>query len=55
MMWRKKKYDAGVGSNLEVVTAQSALLESQTNYFVALYDAMVARIDYQKATGTLIK
>ena len=51
----QKKYEAGVGSNLEVVTAETALVEAQTNYFNALYDMIVAKTDYQKATGTLIK
>jgi outer membrane protein len=51
----QKKYLAGVGSNLEVVTAETSLTEAQTNYYNAIYDMFVARIDYQKATGTLIK
>ena len=51
----KLKYDQGVGSNLEVMTAETALKESQTNYYNALYEALIAKIDYDKATGTLIK
>ncbi len=51
----QKKYTEGVGSNLEVVTAQTSLREAQTNYINAIYDLIVAKIDYQKATGTLVK
>jgi outer membrane protein TolC len=51
----QKKYEGGVGSNIEIVTAETSLKEAQTNYFNALYDMIVARIDFQKATGTLIK
>ncbi|MEW6469196.1 MAG: TolC family protein [Bacteroidota bacterium] len=51
----KLKYDQGVGSNLEVMTAETALKEAQTNYYNALYEALVAKIDYNKANGTLIK
>ena len=51
----KLKYDQGVGSNLEVLNAETALKEAQTNYFGALYDAMIAKIDYDKANGILIK
>jgi outer membrane protein len=51
----QKKYAAGVGNNLEVVSAEAAMKEAQTNYLNTLYDMIVARIDYQKATGTLIK
>lgn len=51
----KIKYDQGVGSNLEVVTAETSLKEAEINYYSALFDALVAKIDYQKATGTLIK
>lgn len=47
------KYQQGVGSNLEVVTAVSDYREAETNYYTALYDAIIARVDYQKATGTL--
>jgi outer membrane protein TolC len=47
------KYTAGVGSNLEVVEAESSLRESQVNYFNALYDAVVSRTDLIKALGKL--
>jgi outer membrane protein TolC len=47
------KYQQGVGSNLEVVTAVSEYRVAETNYYTALYDALIARVDYQKATGTL--
>jgi len=49
----KIKYQAGVGSNIEVVNAEASQKEAQTNYFSALYDAIVAKIDLQKASGTL--
>jgi outer membrane protein TolC len=49
----KKKYEAGVGSNLELVTAETALKESETNYLNAIYDLMMAKTDLDKATGTL--
>jgi outer membrane protein TolC len=49
----KIKYEEGVGSNLEVVEAETAYKEAQTNYFSALYDAMIAKIDLEKAQGTL--
>lgn len=51
----QKKFSAGVGSNLEITTAESTLKESQTNYYNSIYDMLVAEIDYKKATGTLIK
>lgn len=51
----KLKYEQGVGSNLEVLTAETALKEAQTNYFSSLYDALIAKVDYQKSIGTLIK
>jgi outer membrane protein TolC len=49
----KIKFEQGVGSNLEVVEAESALREAQVNYFNALYDAIVAKIDLDKAYGKL--
>lgn len=49
----KIKYEEGVGSNLEVVEADSALKEAETNYFSALYDALIAKVDLEKALGLL--
>ena len=49
----KKKYDAGVGSQTEITTAQTDLKLAQTNYINALYDAIVAKVDFMKATGKL--
>jgi outer membrane protein len=49
----KKKYEAGLGSNTEITAAQTDLKSAQTNYITALYDAIVARIDYLKAIGKL--
>ncbi len=51
----KIKYDQGVGSNLEMLTAETTLKEAQTNYYTALFDALVSKIDFDKASGTLIK
>lgn len=50
----KIKYEQGVGSNLEVVDAESSLKESQINYYNALYDAVVAKTDLDKAFGKLV-
>src|SRR5262249_15065705 len=49
----KKKFDAGVGSNLEINAAQTDLKGAQTNYINALYDAIIAKTDYLKAIGKL--
>lgn len=49
----KIKYEQGVGSNLEVVDAEDSLRQAQTNYYNALYDVMVAKIDLDKAYGKL--
>jgi outer membrane protein TolC len=47
------KYREGVGSSLEMSTAENDLLTAQNNYFSALYNAVVAKIDYLKAYGKL--
>ncbi|MGN6604405.1 MAG: TolC family protein [Ginsengibacter sp.] len=49
----KLKYDQGVGSNQEISTAQADLVTAQNNYYSSLYDAIIAKIDYLKATGKL--
>jgi len=49
----KKKYEAGLGSNTELNAVQTDLKAAQTNYVNALYDAIIAKTDYLKATGKL--
>lgn len=50
----KIKYEQGVGSNIEVVDAESTLREAQINYYNALFDALVAKTDLDKAFGKLL-
>lgn len=45
------KYEEGVGSNLEVVEADSDLKDAQTNYYNALFEAIVSKIDLNRALG----
>jgi len=49
----KKKYEVGTGSNTEINAAQADLVMAQTNYINAMYSAIIAKIDYLKATGKL--
>jgi len=49
----KLKYEQGLGSNLEITNSQAELTAAQNNYYAALYDAIVARIDFLRATGKL--
>ncbi|HKO80551.1 MAG TPA: TolC family protein, partial [Chitinophagaceae bacterium] len=49
----KKKYEAGTGSQTEITNAQTDLKAAQTNYINALYDAIIAKTDFLKATGKL--
>lgn len=49
----KKKYEIGTGSATEINTAQLDLKAAQTNYLNALSEAIIAKIDFLKATGKL--
>ena len=49
----KIKYEQGLGNNQEIYNAQTELKVAQNNYYGALYDAIIAKIDYQKAIGKL--
>lgn len=49
----KIKFQEGVGSNLEVITAETDLRQAQTNYYAAIYDALIAKVNLEKANGTL--
>ncbi|NQZ77112.1 MAG: TolC family protein [Ekhidna sp.] len=45
------KYKEGVGSSLEIVNADNELKQAQTNFFNALFDAVIAKIDLTRAIG----
>jgi outer membrane protein len=47
------KYEQGVGSNLEVVQAEGDLKQAQIQYYDALFQAIVAKVDLDKAYGKL--
>jgi outer membrane protein TolC len=49
----KTKFQQGVGSSFEVLQADSDLQASQSNYFNALYNAIVAKIGYLYSLGKL--
>lgn len=49
----QKKYKAGVGSNQDVVLAQTDFLQAQNNYFSALQSVVNAQADLEKALGLL--
>jgi outer membrane protein TolC len=49
----KRKYEQGLGSSFEVIQTEASYQESQSNYFQALYDAVIAKIAYFRALGRL--
>lgn len=49
----KKKFEQGLGSSFDIIQAENDLQTSQSNYSQALYDAIIARINYLSATGKL--
>lgn len=49
----KKKFEAGTGSDTEINQAQTEMKIAQTNYITSLYNAVIARVDFLKATGKL--
>lgn len=50
----RKKYAAGVGSNLELINAESEYRQAQANYYTAVYNLLIAKVDLQKAKGQLL-
>ncbi len=50
----KEKYQEGIGSNLEVINADADYKEAQTNFFVALYNALISKVEYKKSIGKLL-
>ncbi|MFT3826707.1 MAG: TolC family protein [Chitinophagaceae bacterium] len=49
----KKKYESGLASNTDLTNTQTELRNAETSYISAMYDAIVAKIDYLKAIGKL--
>ena len=49
----KLKFQEGLGSSFEVLTADTEMQRAQSNYFNALYNALVARVSYQNSLGKL--
>jgi outer membrane protein TolC len=49
----KKKYEQGLGSSFEVLQTEQSYEDAQSNYFQSLYDAVIAKISYQRAIGKL--
>jgi outer membrane protein TolC len=49
----KIKFKQGVGSNLELTSAETALREAEINYYASVYDIIISKIDLEKATGKL--
>ncbi len=47
----KIKYTEGVGTNSEVLAADTAHKETETNYFSALYEVLMAKIEVDKSLG----
>ncbi len=45
------KYKNGVGSSLELTTAQTDLENSRTNYLATIYEFFIAELDLKKAVG----
>lgn len=45
------KFTEGVGSSLEIVQSETELKNAQVNYLNALYDLVIAKIEYQKSLG----
>lgn len=49
----KSKFEQGLGSSFEVLQADNDFQMSQSNYFNALYNAVVTKISYQYSLGKL--
>ncbi len=49
----KTKYEEGVGSNLELIDAESSLRQAESNLLATLYDYVLASIELKKAKGEI--
>ncbi len=49
----KKKYEQGLGSSFDVLQTDQSFEDAQSNYFQAMYDAVIAKIAYYRSLGRL--
>ena len=49
----EQSYRGGVNTQVEVIDAQAALTTARVNYYQAIYSHIIAKLDLQKAMGTL--
>ena len=49
----KTKYEKGLGSSFEVLQSETSLQDALSNYYQAIYNAIVAKIGYRRALGKL--
>jgi outer membrane protein TolC len=49
----KIKYQQGVGSSIEVTQAQTAVESADNDYIQALYNALISKVDMDKAYGRI--
>jgi len=49
----KKKYEQGLGTTFEVLQSDTEWQRAQGSYFDALYNAVIAKINFLKAIGKL--
>lgn len=49
----KIKYEQGVGSSIEVTQAETAVQQADNAYIQGLYDALVSKVDLDKAYGRI--
>jgi outer membrane protein TolC len=45
------RFKNGIGTQLEILSAQQALTQARTNYIQAIYDYQVSLAKYDKAVG----
>ncbi len=49
----KVKYERGLGSSFELLQSETSLQEALSNYYQALYNGVIAKINYMRALGKL--
>ncbi|WP_020533750.1 TolC family protein, partial [Flexithrix dorotheae] len=49
----KIKFQEGIGQSLDIVNAETSLTDAQTNYYQALYEAMISEVEYLRSIGRL--
>jgi outer membrane protein TolC len=51
--WNEVRFKEGAITSTDLISSEATLKDTQTNYMIALYDYLIAKVNWKKAKGEL--